>query len=131
MADQATRAPRTFKSKWFTKAARQAGIIDAELCEAMREVRAGQADDLGGGVWKKRLNKNQHRSIILAKGKQYWVFEYLFAKKDRANIEHDELAAFRRLAAAYEGLTTRQVADLQKSGAWKEICHDDEAEVQE
>jgi len=28
----------------------------------------GQAEDLGEGVFKKRLNKNMHRSIVLAKG---------------------------------------------------------------
>ena len=51
----------------------------------------GQADDLGGGVFKKRLNDNMHRSIILAKGGRRWVYEFLFAKKDRANIANDEL----------------------------------------
>jgi hypothetical protein len=58
---------RAFKTAWFTKAARKARIEDDELCEAIEEVRKGQADDLGGGVFKKRLNKNMHRSIILAK----------------------------------------------------------------
>jgi len=40
----------------------------------------GQADDLGGGVYKKRLGKNLYRSIILAKGGQHWVYEFFFAK---------------------------------------------------
>jgi hypothetical protein len=43
----------------------------------------GQADDLGGGVFKKRLRKNQYRSIILARAGHYWVYEYLFAKQER------------------------------------------------
>src|SRR5476649_919314 len=89
---------RAFKTAWFTKAARKARIKDDELCEAIEEVRKGQADDLGGGVFKKRLNKNMHRSIILAMGRKLWVYEYLFAKQDRANIKDDELAAFRLLA---------------------------------
>ncbi len=59
---------RTFKKARFGKDARKAGIGDAELCRAIRRVIAGQADDLGGGVFKKRLNDNMHRSIILAKG---------------------------------------------------------------
>ena len=58
----------------------------------------GQADDLGGGVFKKRLSKNTYRSIILAKGGSCWIFEYSFAKKDRENIGEDELRAFRKLA---------------------------------
>ena len=72
--------PRTFKTAWFSKAARKALIADAELCDAMEQVRKGQADDLGGGVFKKRLNDNMHRSIVLAKAGEFWVFAYLFAK---------------------------------------------------
>jgi hypothetical protein len=101
----ARRSERVFKTAWFSKAARKAFIIDHELCEAMRQVIRGQADNLGGGVYKKRLGKNRYRSIIVAKGGRYWVFEYLFAKKDRDNIVADELAKFRKLADAYAKLT--------------------------
>jgi hypothetical protein len=116
---------RTFKTAWFSKAARKARITDAELCEAIQEVRKGQADDLGGGIFKKRLNKNMHRSIILARGGQYWIYEYLFAKKDRANIEDSELKDFRILAKAYAGLTEEQLAQLLKDKDLTEICRDD------
>lgn len=50
---------RAFTTAWFTKAARKAHISDEELCAAIQRVRAGQADDLGGGVSKARLWKNQ------------------------------------------------------------------------
>ena len=92
---------RTFKTAWFSKAARKARIGDPALIAAIREVMQGQADDLGGGVFKKRLNKNMHRSIVLAKGGRHWIFAYLFAKKARANIDDDELADFKKLAQAY------------------------------
>lgn len=48
---------RMFKTAWFSNAARKAHIKDGELCEAIREVMRGQADDLGGGMFKKRLNR--------------------------------------------------------------------------
>jgi len=105
---------RAFKTAWFTKAARKARIKDDELCEAIKDVRKGQADDLGGGVFKKRLNKNMHRSIILAKGGRYWIYEFLFAKKDRANIDDDDLADFRALAKTYAALSEKQIAQLLK-----------------
>jgi hypothetical protein len=111
---------RTFKTAWFAKAARKALIDDAELCQAIAEVRKGQADDLGGGVFKKRLNKNRS----LAKGRAHWVYEYLFAKKDRDNIDDKELAAFRKLARAYEGLDDQKLDQLLKDGDFTEICHD-------
>ncbi|TIO91098.1 MAG: type II toxin-antitoxin system RelE/ParE family toxin, partial [Mesorhizobium sp.] len=78
---------RTFKPAWFAKAARKARISDVALCKAIAQVALGQAEDLGGGVFKKRLNDNRHRSIILAKSGRFWVYEYLFAKQDRANID--------------------------------------------
>ena len=90
---------------------------------------AGQAVDLGGGVYKKKLNKNQHRSIILAKGGEYWIYEYLFAKKDLDNIYDAELAMFRIIAKGYEGLTKSQLANLIAQKHLLEICHDDEKKV--
>lgn len=124
MAD-ADEITRTFKTAWFFKAARKARIKDDELCEAIQEVMRGQADDLGGGVFKKRLNKNMHRSIILAKGGRYWIYEYLFAKKDRANIEDDELEDFRTLAKSYATLDEKQIAQLLEERDLMEICHGD------
>ncbi|WP_316163340.1 type II toxin-antitoxin system RelE/ParE family toxin [Bradyrhizobium sp. SZCCHNRI20481] len=116
---------RVFKTAWFSKAARKARIRDIELCEAVEAVIKGQADDLGGGVFKKRLNKNMHRSIILAKSGRYWIYEYLFAKKDRANIDDDELEDFRTLAKSYTALNSAQLAQLLADEDLVEICHDE------
>lgn len=127
---EAAETARAFKTAWFTKAARKARIKDSELCEAFREIMKGQADDLGGGVFKKRLNRNMHRSIVLAKGGRYWIHAYLFAKKDRANIEDDELEDFRTLARSYATLEEEQIAQLMKAKDLTEICHGDENQIQ-
>jgi hypothetical protein len=117
-----TEERRTFKTEWFAKAARKAGIADDELCKAFQQVVKGQADDLGGGVFKKRLNKNMHRSIILGKGVRYWVYVYLYAKKDRENIDDDELEAFRELADLYAEKSDIRIQKELKTGALVEIC---------
>lgn len=119
-----TTTNRTFKTKWFTKEARSAGITDADLCEAIMDVWQGKADDLGGGVWKKRLNNNLDRSIILAKGKKYWIYTYLFSKKDQVNMDDDELADFRKLAKIYEKLTEADIVKDITARKLIEICHD-------
>lgn len=116
------RLMRTFKTSWFARAARKARISDRELCEAMVQVRLGQADDLGGGVFKKRLNRNLYRSIIVARGRRYWLYVYLFAKQDRANIDADELAAFRKLADLYGQWSDREIDMELGAGALVEIC---------
>jgi len=126
MIGQPARAARVFKTAWFSKAAKKARIPDSELCIAIRQVMLGQADDLGGGVYKKRLDKNRYRSIIVARGGRYWVYAYLFAKKDRANIDNDELVGFRALAAVYSSKTDADIALELESQKLLEICHDDE-----
>jgi len=126
VANPAMKSERVFKTAWFAKAARKAHIRDAELSAAIMQVMLGQADDLGSGVFKKRLRKNQYRAIILARSGHFWVYEYLFAKQDRANIEDDELANFRKLVKAYAGLTTHQVNLLIRENDWMEICNGNE-----
>jgi hypothetical protein len=65
-----------------------------------------------------------HRSLILAKGGRNWVYAYLFAKKDRANISPDELAAFRKLAEAYGRMTASEAGAALRNRDLLEICHD-------
>ncbi len=120
---------RIFKTAWFAKRAKKVRIFDAELCEAMAEVMKGQCDDLGGGVFKKRLDKNMHRSIVVAKGAKYWVYVYLFAKKDQANIGVDELVEFRKLAGLYAKKTEADLLKEMKAGELLEICRDGEAQI--
>ncbi len=114
--------PRAFKSAWFAKAAKKARIGDKVLCKAIAQVMAGQADDLGGGVFKKRLGDNLYRSIVLARGGDYWVYQFLFAKQDRANIDDEELREFRKLAKLYSGITPEQAKAQIADGHWIEIC---------
>lgn len=127
MATSAEKPLRAFKTAWFAKAARKAYITDDELCSAISQVERGQADDLGGGVYKKRLRRNQYRSIILAKAGTFWVYEYLFAKQDRANIDDGELVEFRKLAKVYGALTVHQVNRLVQAHDWMEICNGNQA----
>jgi hypothetical protein len=114
--------PRAFKTEWFAKAARKAKLSDASLCKAIVQAIAGQCDDLGGGVFKKRLNNNQLRSIILARGGNYWVYQFLFAKQDRANIDESELDQFRALAKIYASMSPPQIEAQVSNGLWVEIC---------
>ena len=88
---------------------------------------AGQADNLGGGIFSKRLSKNRYRSIIVAKGGRYWVYAYLVANQDRANIENDELEKFWALADLYAGKTDADIAKETRHKDLVEICHGCEA----
>ena len=50
------------------------------------------------------------------------MYEYLFAKQDRANIDPDELKAFRVLAKGYAALAIRQLEQLLADRDLIEIC---------
>ena len=111
---------RVFTTRWFAKAAARAGISEAALCKASRELSLGQGDNLGGGVWKKRAEKNLYREIVLAKAGYWWIFVYLFQKRDRANISRDELLAFREMAALYS--KDADIAGKNSLCVLNEIC---------
>ncbi|MHA7848935.1 type II toxin-antitoxin system RelE/ParE family toxin [Serratia sp. D1N4] len=115
---------RVFKTKWFAKTAKSHGIKDSELCQAIDAVLEGKADDLEGGVYKKRLSENRDRAIILAKGGIHWFYTFLYTKQDMANIDDRELAAFRELAKHYAALADEKITALVKSKELVEIYHD-------
>jgi len=114
---------RVFKTKWFSKAAADKDIDDEELCRAAKALMAGQGDDLGGNVWKKRLDRNQKRGIVLNRIGNFWIFVFLFAKKDRENIDDAELKAFRKLASAYNTMKHADVERMIRSKEFVEICN--------
>ncbi|MBU9341893.1 type II toxin-antitoxin system RelE/ParE family toxin [Burkholderia multivorans] len=105
---------RVFKTKWFYKAARKAGIVDAELCRAVRELTRGQGVDLDG---------NRRRAIVLGRIEQAWVFVFLFAKCDRDDIDERELRAFRQLAVDFGHRTDGDLATLIALDELVEICN--------
>ncbi len=115
---------KVYKTKWFTKAAKKAGIADSDLCVAIAQIEKGQGDDLGGGVWKKRLLKNRWRGIVLTQGRYGWLFTYLFAKADRENIGDDELTAFKTLARDITAFSADDIKRAVKTKVWIEVTCD-------
>lgn len=64
--------PLFFKTKAFARLAAKAQILDEELLRAGKDLAEGKGGNLGGNVWKKRLNKNMHRSIVVEKVGDHW-----------------------------------------------------------
>jgi len=100
---------------------KQGAHPDKVLSKAIGQGSPWTADDLGVGAFKKCLNDNMHRSLVLVKAGAFWVFAYLFAKKDRANIG-DALLALRNLAL-YRGKAKADLEAERKTGALLEIDH--------
>jgi hypothetical protein len=64
-----------------------------------------------------------YRSIIVARGGRYWVYAYLFVKKDRANIDDDDLARLRGYAAIFARKTDADIANELDLEELVEICN--------
>lgn len=117
-----------FKSKRFTKFARNEGISDAKLCQVVRDAEAGKIDaDYGGGVIKQRIARpgegksGGYRSIILYRQGDKAFFVYGFPKSERQSIDKTEERAFKELAKITFAFSSEELSTLIKTGAYKQV----------
>ena len=99
---------RIYKTKVFARFARKERVSDESLSEAIDRANQGLVDaNLGGHVIKQRVaRKGQGRSggyrvLIAFRIKDLAILLYGFAKNERDNIDEQELATLKDLAAAW------------------------------
>jgi len=99
---------RIFKNKRFKKFARKQGISDDQLLEVVKRAEVGLIDaDLGDGIIKQRVERqgqgkrSGYRTIMLYRSQERAFFVYGFAKNEQENINLEELAVIREMAALY------------------------------
>lgn len=119
---------RIFKTKWFVRYARREQIKDRSLREAVLRAEQGLVDaDLGGNVIKQRVARagqgrsGGYRMLVAFRSKALAVFLYGFAKNERDNIDNDELATLREIAAAWLAADTDQIERAIAEGVLQEI----------
>jgi len=119
---------RVFKNAWFQKFARKEKISDAALCEAVARAEAGLIDaDLGGGLLKQRVARpgagksGGYRTLIFFRVKTRAVFAFGFAKNDRANLDEDEEATFKKAAKLVLAFSDEQMDAELESGRLAEV----------
>jgi hypothetical protein len=119
---------RVFKTKWFSRFARNEGLSNKKLAEAVREIEAGLHDgDLGGGLIKKRMaragegKRGGYRTLLVYQGGTRAVFLYGYAKSDMENISPVELREYQKAAQIYLRLSE---ADVRK--ALQEVDYEEE-----
>lgn len=119
---------RVFKTKWFARYAKRAGIDDNTLCEAVRRAECGLVDaDLGGSIIKQRISKGGqgrskgHRTLIAYRCHKMAVFLYGFAKNERDNIDNDELASLKEIAAGLFKMNEKEIKHSLAEGHIQEV----------
>ncbi len=121
-----------FKNKWFSKFAKEEGILDKELCRAVHDAERGLIDaDYGGGVIKQRIARPNEgksggfRSIILYHREHKAFFVFGFPKSDKDNIKTDEVRWFKKMAKSTFELSEDQLEKLIKTGDFRSVKCDE------
>ena len=125
---------RVLLLKTFRRYQRREGITDAALAAAIRQAERGLIDgQLGGGLIKQRVarqgagKRGGYRTIIAYRDGSRAVFLLGFAKSELDNIDDDQLAALKKIAAAVLGNDDDAIATAVNGGTLWEIDYDDEA----
>jgi hypothetical protein len=129
---------RVFVTKQFDRFARSERMKDDRLCEAIERADHGLVDaDLGGGLIKQRVARpgqgrsGGFRTVIAYRRLGRAVFLYGFAKNERDNIDPDDLARLKKLAAVYLAATFKELEAWCDEGELREVECDGEEEVSE
>ncbi len=108
---------RIFRTKWFSRFARQEDIGDAKLVEAVQNIENNLVEaDYGGGLIKQRIARDGggksggYRSIIAFKSETRSVFVFAFSKSEKENLTKIEVREYKKAAAIYIKMTDAQVA---------------------
>ena len=122
---------QVFKTKWFARFARNEGLADKSLREAIERAERGLIDaDLGGGLIKQRVaRRGQGRSggyrvIVAYRTRNLAVFFYGFAKSERANIDSNQLATAYKFAAKWLAADSASIKLAIEEGELLEVDDD-------
>ena len=114
--------------RWFRRWMGAQGLLDRDLCRAVREMSHGLIDaDLGGGLVKKRIARNGQgkrggfRTIVARRQEDVWLFIYGFAKNARENVSSREVNDYRETARDFLSLAPKQLARQIDDGNLSEV----------
>lgn len=119
---------RIFKTKWFTRFARQEGIDDAKLVETVQSIESGLIDaDYGGGLIKQRIARDGggksggYRSAVAFRSETRSIFLFAFPKSDQENLTVVEKREYKKAATLYLGMTEKQLQKALDNGVLIEV----------
>ena|SRR3990167_6362286 len=119
---------RVFKTKAFSRRAKEMGLDDKALFNAAKEMLEGAYEaNLGGNIYKKRIalgNRGKSggaRTIVAFKIKDKAIFLYGFSKSERGNITQKEETALKGLAEVFLSYSDNQTNRAVKAGDLIEV----------
>jgi hypothetical protein len=127
---------RVFKDLEFHNWAKDEGLPDAKLCDAVAEIESGLVNArLGGFLIKKRVSgagrgkSGGYRTIIAHRQGDRLVFLHGFGKKEKENISKKEKLALLKLGDHYMSLSDASIKKLVREELIIEVvCHEPDTE---
>jgi hypothetical protein len=124
-------AVRIFKVYTFNRWAKNEGLTDADLREAVEEIEDGLVDaHLGGWLIKKRVaaagrgKSGGYRIILAHRQGGRLVFQHGFAKNEKDNISLEEKKSLQKEASYYMALSDADMLKAVKAGLIFEVRHE-------
>jgi hypothetical protein len=122
---------RIFKNKSFARFADKNALTDQKLLEIIHDAEDGLNHvKLGGDVIKQRVARPKegksagYRVIIFYRRGEKAFFVHGYAKKDEANISHDDEQVFKKSAKIMLALSDNDLKKLITNGALTEVKND-------
>ena len=119
---------RIFKNKAFHRWAKEVGVSNKNLKEAINEISNGLYEaNLGGNIFKKRIAMDGRgksagaRTIVAFRTDKHVFFVYGYAKNVRSTISEQEENALKKLAKLYFSFSDEQVAQAMRIGELVEV----------
>lgn len=129
---------QTLRTRHVSKKATKFKIPEEKFIEAAQRARDGIASaNLGGGVIKDRIPREGQgksggfRTLCCLRDDGIAIFFSLFAKKDKANIDNQELQEARRIAAGFKALSEDDLRAAMAAGTLRVINEGDDDAVTE
>lgn len=117
-----------YATKEFGRFARREGISDETLCDAAERAERGLIDaDLRSGLIKQRVprkgqgRRGGYRTLVAFRAGHRCVFLYGFPKNERANIDDDELAHWRKVATAFLTMSPDTLEQMIEADELREV----------
>lgn len=124
---------RIYKTRWVARFVRRERIADRSLREAITRAERGLMDaDLGGGIIKQRVARDGqgrsggYRMLVAYRDGERAVFLYGFAKRERENINSDELLTLREIGSAWLMADERHIGQAIEEGLLQEVRDDED-----
>lgn len=124
---------RIFKTRWFARFSKAERITDKMLAQAIASAERGLVDaNLGGGLIKLRIARPGKgksagwRTLIAYRKAQRAVFLYGFAKSDLDNVNPEQLATFKTIAAGLVAASDDIIAAQVRQHSLEEVSYGQE-----